>query len=177
VRYIPVGGQGISTLQHLADVEVRPGETANVTPSGYHVSVRVRWPEGLARSQSARLEVSLCTPATPPVLRPPPEVIGDPQALAQWLQSPEVAARTKATRRIELLESADRVWTAEGVQPGADYALEAILIDEVATNAFAGVAYGRASITVPANPPTGSIDAGELVLQPQSAGIRRIPTP
>ncbi len=176
MRYIPVGGQGVSTLQHLADVEVRPGETTNVTPCGYEVSVRVRWPEGLARSKSTVLGVSLITPATPPVLRPPPEIVGDPQALAQWLRSPEVAARTTATRRYELVESAEGVWTAEGVQPGADYALEATLMDEVATNVLAGVAFGRAPVTVPADPATGSIDAGELVLQPPGPGALGIPS-
>jgi RNA polymerase sigma factor (sigma-70 family) len=175
MRYIPVGGQGVSTLQHLADVEVRPGETTNVTPCGYEVSVRVRWPEGLARSKSTVLGVSLITPATPPVLRPPPEIASDPQALAQWLQSPEVGAITKINRDYELFEDPDGTWTAEGVQAGADYALQATIMDEATTNASPLLAYGRALVTIPVAPATGSIDAGELVLQSATAGAHGVP--
>ena len=40
MRYIPVGGQGVSTLQHLADVEVRPGETRGFPSLPWELSIR-----------------------------------------------------------------------------------------------------------------------------------------
>src|ERR1019366_3387529 len=69
-------------------------------------------------------------------------------------------------RGYELVEGADGVWTADGVQAGTTYALESRAMDVAATNGLSPfIAYGQTSVTMPAEPSTGQIDAGELVLQ------------
>jgi hypothetical protein len=155
----------------VADVEVRPGETSTVTFSGYVVTVRVRWPADLAPGKNLRVDVGMETSAQPPLLRPPAEIAKDPQALAQWLASPEVRALAKVSRPYGFVEGADGVWTAEGVRAGADYVLRAAAGDRAATNGSPPIAYGETSVTLPAEPASGTIDAGEVVLQ----GIKAVP--
>ena len=145
----------------MADVEVRPGETSTVTFSGYVVTVRVRWPADLAPGKGTRVGVVIGTPHPEPTAA----IIHDPQALAQWVQSPEVRAMATSARQYQFVERADGVWTAEGVQAGAAYRVEAGVLDEAATNGSPPIAYGRMSVTIPAEPATGSLDAGEVVLQ------------
>jgi hypothetical protein len=90
----------------------------------------------------------------------------DSQALAQWAQSPEIQARMHDVRGYELVEGADGVWTADGVLPGTTYVLESRAVEEDATNGLPPfIAYGQMSVTIPVEPTTGQVDAGELVLQ------------
>jgi hypothetical protein len=156
-------GNGVTTMKPVAETTVRPGETATVMiGEGYIVSLRLRWPDDLALAKSTRTGVFMHTPGP----EPPALIMHDPQALAQWAQSPEIQARMHDVRGYELVEGADGVWTADGVQAGTTYALESRAMDVAATNGLSPfIAYGQTSVTIPAEPSTGQIDAGELVLQ------------
>src|ERR1017187_8279948 len=156
-------GNGVTTMKPVAEATVRPGETATVTiGEGYVVSLRLRWPDDLALAKSTRSGVFMHTPGP----EPPALIMHDSQALAQWAQSPEIQARMHDVRGYEFVEGTDGVWTADGVQAGTTDALESRAMDVAATNGFwVFIAYGQTSVTIPAEPSTGQIDAGELVLQ------------
>ncbi len=160
-RNVPSGDRGY-TSQQVADVEVRPGETSYVTPGGYVVSVRLRWPADFTPGKGTQVRAFMHTPAP----KPPAGIIRDPQALSQWSLSPEVQAQMRTVRRCDFVQGADGSWTAEGAQAGTSYVLQATAGSEAATNRPpALIAYGQKSVTVPAEPATGSLDAGELVLE------------
>ncbi len=162
VHSVPqAGGSHIS--RQLADVEVRPGETSTVTCGGYLVKVRVRWPKDLSPSNGTQVEVVMETPG-PAV---PESIRNTPEAVAQWLQSPEVQSKMQSVRRYEFSEAAGGCWTAEGVQAGASYILRALVgQDRAATNgAVPPIAGGQIPVNIPAEPTTGEIDAGEVVLR------------
>jgi hypothetical protein len=99
----------------------------------------------------------------------------DPQALAQWAQSPEIRAGMHDVRGYELVEGADGVWTAEGVLPGSTYVLESRAVEAGATNGLPPfIAYDQTSVTIPVEPSTGQVDAGELVLQRANPSAVRV---
>ena len=155
------GQDGSYTSHQLAEVEVRPGEISTVTSGGYVVNVRVRWAPDLAPGNGTRVGVWMQTPAP----EPPPAITRDPQALTQWSMLPEVQAQLQAVRRCDFVEGADGSWTAEGVQAGVSYMLEAVAAAEGGTNGSPPIGWGRMPVTIPAEPAMGSIDAGEVVLQ------------
>ena len=65
----------------------------------------------------------------------------------------------------EFVPGPDDLWTAEAVPTGT-YTLEAMVGDEGAADGPPSIlAYGRMSVTIPADPPSGRFDAGELVLR------------
>ena len=165
-------GNGVTSMKLVAEATVRPGETTIVDiGGGYIVSLRLRWPDDLAPGKSTRTGVFLHTPGP----EPPASLMGDPQALAQWAQSPEIRARMHDLRGYELVEGADGVWTADGVLPGTTYVLEARAMDEPATNGVPPfMAYGQMSVPLPAEPSTGQFDAGELVLQRAKPSAARV---
>jgi protocatechuate 3,4-dioxygenase beta subunit len=165
---------GVTTSKDLAGVEVRPGETSTVTVGGYVVNLRLRWPADFVPGKSTRISVAMHTPS----LAPPATIMQDRQAVIQWSQSPEIQAKLRDYRSYEFVEGAGGLWTAEPVQAGTAYTLEAMVGDGAATNGSpALVAYGQMSVTIPADPPTGQFDAGELLVQsvesaPARAGVR-----
>jgi hypothetical protein len=160
------------TSHQLAQVDVRPGETSTVSFGGYLVSVRVRWPADLAPGKDTRVGVHMHTPAP----EQPAAARQDPQAFAQWYQSPEVQAKFQAVQRCNFVEGADGSWTAENAQAGTTYVLEAIAADAAATNGAPPIAWGRLSVTIPAKPASGSFDAGEVTLGPvRAAAVRMEP--
>jgi len=80
--------------------------------------------------------------------------------------SPEIQAQLRNVRGYEIVEGADGSWTAEAVQAGATYVLEAVAGEGAATNGSSAIiAYGQTSVTLPSEPSTGQFDAGELVLR------------
>ena len=151
---------GVTTMEPVVDAVVRPGETTTVAiGEGYVVSLRLRWPDDFAPGRSTRPRVFMHTP----IPEPPSTIMHNPQALAQWTQSPEIRANVRV---YEFVAGADGSWTADAVQAGATYTLVASAVDEAATNGLPpSMAYGRMSVTIPVDPSTGQIDAGELVLQ------------
>lgn len=156
-------GNGVTTMEPVADAIVRPGETTTVAiGEGYIVSLRLRWPADLAPSKSTRTGVFLHTPGP----EPPTAIMHDPQALAQWAQTPDIQAKLRDVRGYEFVEGTDGSWTADAVPSGTTYRLEARAMDETATNGLPPfIAYGQMTVTLPAEPPTGQFDAGELILQ------------
>jgi hypothetical protein len=128
---------------------------------GYIVSLRLRWPADFAPSKSTLIRVGMHTPLP----EPPATIRQDPQAVTQWLQSPEVRAQRRDFRSFECVEGADGSWTADAVQAGATYTLEAWAVEAATNGPPAVIAYGRMSVTVPADPPTGQFDASELILR------------
>lgn len=164
-------GNGVTTMEPVADATVRPGETTTVAiGEGYIVSLRLRWPDDLAPGKSTRTGVFMHTPGP----EPPASIFQDPQALAQWAQSPEIQVKLRDVRGYGFVEGADGSWTADAVQAGATYTLEARAVDETATNGLPpSIAYGRMSVTIPAEPSTGQFDAGELMLRPAGPSAAR----
>ncbi len=131
---------------HLAEVEVRPGETSTLVLGGYLVSLRLRGPEG------------------GPVPRKNTQVFmqgPQPRPGEQWTD-----ALRKDHVSYDFVEGADGRWTAEGVRAGTYYRLVARVLAEPATNRSPVIiaSEGR-SLAVPAEPPWGILDAGELVLR------------
>ena len=131
---------------HLAEVEVRPGETSTLVLGGYLVSLRLRGPEG------------------GPVPRKNTQVFmqgPQPRPGEQWTD-----ALRKDHVSYDFVEGADGRWTAEGVRAGTYYRLVARVLAEPATNRSPVIiASEGTSLAVPAEPPWGILDAGELVLR------------
>lgn len=157
-------GNGVTTMEPVAEAVVRPGETTTVAiGEGYLVSLRLRWPADLAPDKSFQVGLVIHTPGP----QPPATIMEDMQALSQWLHSPEVQAKRLEVRSYMFVEGSDSSWTADAVPAGATYTLEAkVIMVETATNGPpAPVAYGQMSVTIPAEPAAGQFDAGELVLR------------
>ena len=165
-------GNGVTNMKPVADAAVRPGETTMVAiGEGYIVSVRLRWPDDLAPGKGMWTGVLLHTPSP----EPPTNLMGEPQALAQWAQSPEIQAKLREVRGFEFVEGEGGTWTADAIPPGAAYTLEAWGRNEAATNDLrAPIAYGRMLVTIPGEPPTGHFDAGELILRPARPSAERV---
>jgi len=157
------GSQTAWSHQPLEEVEIRPGETTQVTVGGStcSVAVRVRWPQELARDPAWKLTASLQSPQP----RPPQEALGNPQALAAWVALPEVKAALSKARHFPLTENADGSFSAEEV-PAGDYVLSAAVFEPKATQGPAAIhARAETAVTIPANATTATVDLGELVLK------------
>lgn len=164
-------GRGGWSDRPAKDVDVRPGETSQVTlaEEGSLVQAHVRWPAGLDRS---RLEHPFGTvhPPLPSWVREwaKPRASGtigtnDPQ----WqTYVAEIQTYQKNTKRFEMSFVND-VFTAEEV-PAGEFDVSIVMLlrpDEGKTN-FVELT-GEARVTIPANPPNETIDAGEIELRPQ----------
>jgi hypothetical protein len=64
--------------------------------------------------------------------------------------------------RCDFVARADGIWTAEAAQAGTSYVLEA---RAGPTNGKPAIAYGQVPVSVPAEPATGILDVGEVILQ------------
>jgi hypothetical protein len=140
-----------------------PGETSKpATPdASYRVSARVRWPEGLKRKASWDFSVNLGT--SHPVA--PLEARSSPRAFAAWEQQPEVQAARAKARDYLMKEAPDGVYVAENVLAG-HYMLIAAVLDRTASAQHPVRAYAEVPVTVPADPPSGTLEVPEIVLKP-----------
>jgi len=126
-----------------------------------------------ASARSPRIRVAMHTPSP----EAPASIAQDPQALAHGAQSPETQVQLRDVRSYEFVEGADDSWTADAVQAGATYLLEARAAEETTTNSpRVLVAYGQMSVTIPAEPLTGAFDAGAVVLQSIQSSSSQVPT-
>jgi hypothetical protein len=162
-----LAGRGFSFLggQLSVEVEVSSGQTTTVTlgHSNYTVTARLRWPAGLTREPGLNVMVSLQRR----LADPPPELLNDPEALANWRAQPENAAAAAGRRGpLRFSEEAAGTFAAECVPPG-DYTLMATIAEvPTAAGRLKPRASARVPVTVPADPPTGALDLGEIMLQP-----------
>ncbi len=167
-RFIPrdlVVGRGRVTgsFRPLMDVEIRPGETTTVTLGnlGYTVTLRLRWPDTLKRQPDWNVVVSLQTPLP----QPPAETANDPQARAAWRLSPEAQAAFANIKHRELAEGSDGVFSTDDV-PAGNYDVNAGVYERSGDARLPKLlAAAQASLTVPADPPTGTLDLGEITLK------------
>jgi hypothetical protein len=144
------------------EVEIRPGETTEVTVggSGYTVTAQVRWPAGFDRTQWHQLMGSVHTP--PPVWMM--EAAKDPQRAAELAKSPEVQEFARNARQFQMELNPDGTLAAESVPPG-DFELTVFAMpDPVPGRTNLTALRGQARINVPADPPTGTLDVGEILL-------------
>jgi RNA polymerase sigma factor (sigma-70 family) len=145
----------------LQDVAIRSGETTTVTLSGCRVVARFTWP---AAAEDADLTVQggLMSPAP----QPPDELKDDSAGLAAWRAEPEIRAAMSKARHFGFSKTADGRFTAEDV-PAGEYVLSVGLAGKPAAS---GVQQRRSManvpVTVPANPPSGVLDLGEIALIP-----------
>jgi hypothetical protein len=151
------------THQPLVDLEIHPGETTTVTlgASGYTITARARWPAELPLEAGWAVFASVHSPAP----TPPAEATSDSAALAAWRTTPAFRNALRKLRHYQLTETADGVFTAENVPPG-EY-ITTIVANEPSTNGGIPKIVARIElpVTVPADPPTGTLDLGELTLQ------------
>lgn len=150
----------------LMEVEIRPGETTAVTISGsnYCVIARLKWPAELNPGTNVQVFASI---HTTPGMTPPPDALNDPQALAAWRALPEVKADLANRRYYIATQKADGTWVADDVLPGS-YTMTVTMIQQMPAEAGETKMLAKAEVplTVPADPPTGKLDLGEILLQP-----------
>ena len=163
-------GRTVWSHQTLQDVEVRAGETTTVLigASGYRILGRVVWADGQSLAATGRTTAMLHTPFP----QPPDEVQNDPQAMQRWASSPGIQELAKSVRQFQCVITADGRLTVENVSAG-EY--------ELTVHANVGVmgsdgklalpGLGKAQVTVPENPPSGTLDLGQILLR--KAGIVR----
>ena len=170
VRLVPekqsYNGQPETVWSHhpLLDVTIRSGQTTTVTigESTYTVKAHLRWPAGLQRQANWTVGGAIGTPFP----HPPDNALSDPQALAAWRAQPEVKAALAKMRQYTLTESDDGTLVAEDVPAGDDYTMIVNVFGPSTTNGIVKpLASARVPVTVPADPPAGTLDLGEIALK------------
>jgi hypothetical protein len=156
VRTRPAGG-----TVSLSEVDVRGGETGNLTVnySLQTVVAHARWPVELKRQAGWQLRGQLTN-----IPLPPRETRGNADALAAWRAKPEVATAYEHLRVYVLKEATDSTMQADDVTPGT-YTLLLLATDSSAGGRRTA-ASAEARVTVPFDPPGGTIDLGEFTMEP-----------
>jgi hypothetical protein len=148
--------------------EIRPGEvtTLNLGTSNHTVTARLQWPVGVQRQSQWRINAFLHTPL--PVI--PPEIMTNEAARTAFLQTDEFKAARQNAHSYQATINDDTM-TVDEVQAG-DYRLEVWVYEKPKGNSSPGVIVQRANlfqgainVTIPANPPSGTLDAGIIELQ------------
>jgi RNA polymerase sigma factor (sigma-70 family) len=170
VRLIPVGGD---TLQHdpLADVEIRPGETTTATigGDGYLLSARLRCPDGW-KPQGQRVSAFIQTAPPPALAALINQTKVDPAVAAQVRQSPEVQEYARNSRHFQAVVADDfQAVSAEQLPPGDYILLISVMAEPTQSQSSGDRIAAQSSFTVPADPPSGTLDLGEISLH-QIAG-------
>ncbi len=147
----------------LTDVDVVPGETKTVTIGAYTVTAHLGWPADLKREADWRVSGYIQTPLPPR----PADVMSNPQAFAAWRETPEVKAAYANMQNYWLTETAEGEMMVEDV-PAGSY----VLSGDMSTAPIGGkakrLAHVEVPFTVPADPPTGTLDLGEIMLKSAS---------
>jgi len=169
VRVITDKDSGTSSWSNdhpLMEVEIRPGETTAITIGGsnYCVIAHLKWPAELNPGTNAHVFASI---HTTPGLSPPPDALNNPQALAAWRELPEVKADLANRRYYSMTQKTDGTWVADDVLAGS-YKLTVSIVQQMAAEAGEPkmLANAEVPVTVPADPRTGKLDLGEILLQP-----------
>ena len=151
------------SLEPLQEVEIRPGETTQVTIGGssHHVAARLRWPQELNRDPSWKVSASLRTPLP----RPPENAVGNAQALAAWQALPEVQAALTNMRHFPLEKTPTELSRRRLFQRENTCFLSQLFDSPTAAGPVKMHARAEASVTVPSDPPSGTVDLGEVLLK------------
>jgi RNA polymerase sigma factor (sigma-70 family) len=166
VRLIPTqmtpGGMG---WMHgdKTEVDVLPGQTTPVTfgSRGYTVTAELQWPDGAPPPNIQNMMVSLHTPAP----KPPPQIVGHPDLIRQYHQSPEFQAFARKAHQFPMTANADGTCTVDDIPPGT-YALFAFaMLQPEAGKPFDSMEGPEIFVTVPEDPPTGQVDAGTIEMR------------
>ncbi|MGA2281739.1 MAG: sigma-70 family RNA polymerase sigma factor [Verrucomicrobiota bacterium] len=152
--------------------EIRPGETTtlNLGTSTYTVTGRLQWPPGVQRQSQWHIDVSLYTPM--PAMSP--EVMTNAAALAAFLQTDEFKAAQQNMHSYQATINDDDTVLADEV-PAGDYMFGVAVFEVLPGNSSGGTVsrfknffQSTVKLTIPANPPSGNLDAGVIELQAAS---------
>jgi len=163
------GGRKLFTQAPLREVTVRSGETATIEigKTGYTVTAKINWSSGEQAPANADFHGAIATDL--PMPKPPVEIKNDAMALSQWWRSPDVQAARKLIHRFPLEIMPDGTMQAESV-PAGDYVISAGYSQPFKPGEAPPLYYfaGSLKITVPADPPTGTLDAGQIDIVKQA---------
>jgi len=162
--------------------EIKPGQTTTLTlgASNYTVTTQLTWPAGMQRQSNWLFHAWVHTP-WPPI---PPEVRNSEAARAAFMQSPEFAkyqlAIQNARQHAQLFPGTvndDGTVAIEGVSAGefelsvtASSPQETNNIESGGTHVFNAVAQVEMKVTIPADPPAGTLDLGAVEMTPVPVG-------
>jgi len=124
------------------------------------VTAHIVWPAGLQRQPDWQISAAVHTPA-PPI---PPEIMTNPAAMKELMATEEFKTFQKNARQFQATINADDTLSAEEVVPG-DYELGIYVFSNPANKNFKQIALGSIKLTVPADPPSGTIDAGTVEMK------------
>jgi hypothetical protein len=149
--------------------EIRPGETTtlNLGASNYTVIAKIHWPDGIRREPQWKIGAGLHTPM--PVI--PPEVMTNETARVAFLQTDEFKAAQQNARSYQATINGDDTLSVDEVRAG-DYELGVFVFEMPNGNTAPGsyvqprrLFQGTLNVTIPADPPSGNLDAGVIELQ------------
>ena len=149
--------------------EIQPGVTTtlNLGASNYTVTARLQWPPGIQRQSQWQIAAFLHTPM--PVI--PPEVMTNETARAAFLQTDEFKAARQNTRSYQATINGDDAVSADEVRAG-DYVFGVAVFEVPKGNPSPGAIVkhenlfqGTINVTIPADPPSGSLDVGVIEMQ------------
>jgi RNA polymerase sigma factor (sigma-70 family) len=143
------------------DVEIRSGETTtkNLGSTGYIIKARARWPEGIAPGKNWHFFANASSAPPQSFL----QAANDPAALAKLQVTAEFQEYTRKAVQLQANVTDDYAITIENAPPG-DYVVSVIAFLDAPGEMKESVAGYSSSITVPADPPVGTVDAGEITL-------------
>jgi RNA polymerase sigma factor (sigma-70 family) len=149
--------------------EIRPGETTtlNLGASNYTVTARLQWPTGVQRQSQWHIAAGLETPM--PVM--PPEVMTNETARAAFMQTDEFKAAQQNWHSYQGTINDNDTVSVDEVRAG-DYVFGVAVFEMPGTNSSPGsivrsknLFRGTINVTIPADPPSGNLDAGVIELQ------------
>jgi RNA polymerase sigma factor (sigma-70 family) len=168
VRLVPIGA-GVQQHQPIGEVEIRSGETTTTTigTDGYYLTARVRWPEGWEPKRGQRVFASVQTALPAGLVSLIDQAQQDPVRDPQVRQSPEFQEYARSAHHIAAAFEMDfQSVSAEQIPPG-DYLLVISAMKEPAAGQSpVAPLVAQSSFSVPANPSSGTIDIGEMLLHP-----------
>ena len=151
---------------------IRPGETTTLYlgTNNYTLTAKVQWPPGFLRKSEWQMITSLQTSL--PVI--PPEIRTNQAARAAFVQSVEFKTALKNVQRYQPALNTDDTLSVDEVQPG-DYDFFVGVYSGPGTDitfssggqstGLKRIAQGGVHVTVPADPPSGNLDAGVIEVQ------------
>ena len=144
------------------DVEVRPGQTTTKTlgSGGYTIRAQARWPTDTKPGTNWHVMASITTSPPQAVL----DAANDPAALAQLQSSPELRDYARTARHFPAEIAGDNRITAENIPPG-NYTVFVLGFSQAQEELSGSLSGYSTPLTVPADPPTGTLDAGEIVIR------------